>query len=76
MPTLSIFGANDPTATYAALEEGYYKGPYRRVTLDGVGHWPHPERRDAFNRLVLDWMATSSAPTGEGRPAGSVEVGR
>jgi pimeloyl-ACP methyl ester carboxylesterase len=76
VPTLSFFGANEPTATYAALEERYYKRPYRRITLEGVGHWPHLEQRDAFSRLVLDWMATSSVATEEGRPAGLVEVGR
>jgi pimeloyl-ACP methyl ester carboxylesterase len=55
--TLSIFGSDDPTATYSPLEEPYFVGPYRRVILDGVGHWPHLERRQEFNDLVLDWFA-------------------
>jgi pimeloyl-ACP methyl ester carboxylesterase len=56
VPTLSIFGALDPTAAYSHLEERYFKGPYRRIVLDGVGHWPHLERRDAFSRLALEWV--------------------
>ena len=56
VPTVSIFGASDPTSKYAGLEEPYFKGPYRRITLERVGHWPHLERKDAFNRLALDWI--------------------
>lgn len=58
VPTLSIFGANDPTATYAHLEQPYFRGRYRKVVLDDVGHWPHLERREEFNRLVLDWFCS------------------
>jgi pimeloyl-ACP methyl ester carboxylesterase len=61
VPTLSIFGASDPTAKYSQLEEDYFQGPYRRVVLDNVGHWPHLERRKEFNQLTLDWFR-STAP--------------
>jgi pimeloyl-ACP methyl ester carboxylesterase len=64
VPTLSIFGALDPTARYSHLEERYYKGPYRRMVLDDVGHWPHLERSEAFNRLALDWVASASNHSG------------
>lgn len=58
VPYLSVFGADDPTARYAAQEEEWFKGPYRRVTLDGVGHFPQRECPEEVNRLVLDWFAT------------------
>lgn len=59
VPTLSIFGARDPTAKHAAMEADYFKGPYKRIVMPDVGHWPHLERPDAFTRCVLDWFESS-----------------
>jgi pimeloyl-ACP methyl ester carboxylesterase len=59
VPTLSIFGSLDPTVTYSHLEEPFFVGPYRRDILEGVGHWPHLERREHFSQLVLDWFASN-----------------
>jgi pimeloyl-ACP methyl ester carboxylesterase len=56
VPTLSIFGASDPTARYADLEQAHFQGPYKRVVLENVGHWPHLERREEFNQLALNWF--------------------
>jgi pimeloyl-ACP methyl ester carboxylesterase len=56
VPTLAIYGANDPTAKYSALEEPFFKGPYQRIVQSDVGHWPHREREAEFNRLALDWF--------------------
>lgn len=64
VPTLSIFGALDPTATYSHLEERYYSGPYRRIVLDDVGHWPHLESSETFHRLALDWVSSASNLSG------------
>ena len=64
VPTMSIFGALDPTAAYSSLEEPYFRGPYRRVVLDDVGHWPHLERREQFARLVLEWFGAPAAADG------------
>jgi len=61
VPTLSIFGAQDPTAKYAAMEAGYFKGPYKRIVMPDVGHWPHRERPDDFMTCVLDWFESSTA---------------
>jgi pimeloyl-ACP methyl ester carboxylesterase len=60
VPTLTIYGANDPTAKYSSSEEAFYKGPYERIVLPGVGHWPHLEREQDFNRLVLEWFSRLS----------------
>ncbi|HKU96975.1 MAG TPA: alpha/beta hydrolase [Vineibacter sp.] len=59
VPTLSIFGAQDPTAKYAAMEADYFKGPYKRIVMPDVGHWPHRERPDDFRTCVLDWFESS-----------------
>jgi pimeloyl-ACP methyl ester carboxylesterase len=67
VPTLSIFGASDPTAKYSSLEEPYFRGPYRRIILEGVGHWPHLERPREFNQLTMDWFRSSATPSGEPR---------
>jgi pimeloyl-ACP methyl ester carboxylesterase len=56
-PTLTIYGSEDPTSTrYSALEEPMFKGPYQRVVLPGVGHFPHLEGEQEVNRLVLEWL--------------------
>jgi pimeloyl-ACP methyl ester carboxylesterase len=60
IPTMSLFGTSDPTAKYSALEEPYFHGRYRRIVLDGVGHWPHLEHPDEFIQLALDWFRSSA----------------
>jgi pimeloyl-ACP methyl ester carboxylesterase len=39
-PTLTIYGSNDPTMLYSAKEKPLFKGPHKRIVLDGVGHFP------------------------------------
>jgi len=68
VPTMSIFGASDPTAKYSDLEEPYFSGPYRRIVLDDVGHWPHLERPEEFNRLTLDWFRSAATVSSEPAP--------
>ena len=68
VPTLSIFGSLDPTAKYSQMEEPFFHGPYKRVVLDGVGHWPHLERPSELEKLALDWFASHGSTTnGPGR---------
>jgi pimeloyl-ACP methyl ester carboxylesterase len=55
-PTLTIYGETDMSCKYAALEEALFKGPYRRITLPAVGHFPHLERETEVNQLILDWF--------------------
>lgn len=59
-PTLSIFGEIDATAKYSHQEEKAFRGPYRRIVMPAVGHFPHREREAEVNKLVLDWFATHS----------------
>lgn len=69
VPTLAIFGGNDPGRAIAADEERFYSAPYRREIVAGSGHFVHREKPDEFNRLLLGWLAGEldqprlSAPT-------------
>lgn len=57
-PTLTIYGANDPTALYSSKERAFFTGPYNRVVLPDVGHFPHLEREAEVTGLILDWFRT------------------
>ncbi len=50
----------DPPATSAGLEP-WFTGGYRRVVLDGVGHFPHREATDAVADLVHEHLTAYAA---------------
>jgi pimeloyl-ACP methyl ester carboxylesterase len=54
VPTLMIHGgadpANDPSTS--ADREGLFAGPYQRLVLDGVGHFPSREAPEAVVRAL------------------------
>jgi pimeloyl-ACP methyl ester carboxylesterase len=58
MPTLTIYGSNDPTAKYSPKEELLFKGPHQRIVLPDVGHFPHLEREAEVTGLIMDWFKT------------------
>ena len=58
VPTLMIQGGADGV-TLAATTDGkdqYFSGGYRRVVLDGVGHFPTREKPDAVNKVLLEFL--------------------
>ncbi len=58
VPTLMIQGGADGV-TLAATTEGkdkYFTGGYRRVVLDGVGHFPTREKPEEVSRLLLGFL--------------------
>jgi pimeloyl-ACP methyl ester carboxylesterase len=55
-PTLTIYGASDVSGKYSSLEAPFFKGPYQRIVLPDVGHFPHLEREQDVNDLILDWL--------------------
>ncbi len=61
-PTLMIQGGSDfcdrPDAS--AGQEDLFTGGYRRVVLDGIGHFPHREAPVAVADLVLDHLASTA----------------
>ena len=50
VPTLTIYGDNDATAMYAAKEEKFFTGPYRRV-------------RSPMSDISRIWSANRRSPT-------------
>ena len=60
-PTVMIQGADDycdEPASSADLEQ-YFTGGYRRVVLDGVGHFPHRETPDAVSEIIHEHLTTT-----------------
>jgi pimeloyl-ACP methyl ester carboxylesterase len=57
-PTLHLHGAVDGCVLpQTARGSGrYVDGAYRWRVLDGVGHFPHEERPDAFNLELIGWL--------------------
>jgi pimeloyl-ACP methyl ester carboxylesterase len=53
-PVLAIYANPDRAAWEATIQIHSYS---RQVVFDGSGHWPHQERPDQFNTLVLEWIA-------------------
>ena len=57
-PTLHLHGAADPCVpTQLARGAGrYVEAPYRWKVLDGIGHFPHEERPEAFDAELIGWL--------------------
>lgn len=55
---LQLHGELDPVVLRSAAEGSaeYVTGPYRWRLLDGVGHFPHEERAEAFTKELLTWL--------------------
>lgn len=61
VPTLVLHGgadgANHPDTS--AGKERWFTGPYRRVVLDGVGHFPQREAPQAVVRELIDFLGAA-----------------
>jgi pimeloyl-ACP methyl ester carboxylesterase len=60
VPTLVIHGQDDPCNDPSTSEgKGHlFSGPYRRVLLEGVGHFPQREAPDAVAASLLNFLDT------------------
>lgn len=59
VPTLVLHGAAD-TCTHpdtSAGKESFFSGPYQRIVLDGVGHFPQREAPQWVAQLLIDFLA-------------------
>ena len=65
VPTLAVFGVNDPPHVLSEGEESSFSAEYRRVIVEGAGHFVHRERPEELTRLVLDWLAADVAMTSQ-----------
>jgi pimeloyl-ACP methyl ester carboxylesterase len=59
VPTLMIQGGADGTvlATNTEAKDKYFTGGYRRLLLDGVGHFPTREASDAVADAILEHLS-------------------
>jgi pimeloyl-ACP methyl ester carboxylesterase len=57
VPTLLVWGMNDPLSPVASAEKlnGWIKGS-RKVLIDKAGHYPFLEHPEEFNRIVLEFL--------------------
>jgi pimeloyl-ACP methyl ester carboxylesterase len=56
VPTLALFGDDDPRADFAEVQAEFFRGPYRAAILRGCGHFLHRERPDEVTRHIVDWL--------------------
>lgn len=57
-PTLHLHGALDPALPpYTAQGSGrYVEAPYTWTLIEAAGHFPHEERPNTFNDVLLGWL--------------------
>jgi pimeloyl-ACP methyl ester carboxylesterase len=58
VPTLLVFGRDDPLARFAADHARVFAGEHRVELLAGGQHFLHRSRADAFNELLLGWIGS------------------
>jgi pimeloyl-ACP methyl ester carboxylesterase len=58
VPTLVIHGASDPCndPSTSDRKEQYFTGPYQRIVLEGVGHFPQRETPDAVAEAIVRFL--------------------
>jgi pimeloyl-ACP methyl ester carboxylesterase len=61
VPTLSIWGSDDPPLAIAIGEEDHFTGGYQRALIEGAGHFAHREAPSEVSRLLVDWFASCEA---------------
>lgn len=64
VPTLAIAGEDDGCigAEVHRAQAERFTGPFRLEIVPGAGHWPHRERRDAVEPLIVDWLRGVGEP--------------
>lgn len=56
VPTLVVYGEDDPARAVSENERPYFDGEYRRVVLPDAGHFVHREQPEHLTRLVLEHL--------------------
>jgi len=60
VPTLAVFGAEDPPRKLSADEYVNFDAEYRLAIIEGAGHFAHREQPEQFNRLLLEWLSADT----------------
>ena len=77
VPTLTIFGDQDPARDLSEGEHVNFDAEYRLEIVDGAGHFVHREQPGEVNRLVVEWLDRDRDQTTVGeREAGARAGGR
>jgi pimeloyl-ACP methyl ester carboxylesterase len=58
-PTQMVWGDQDPAVGRLSTERtaGHVAGPYRRVVVEGAGHWLQFEKPDEISARLVEWMS-------------------
>jgi len=56
VPTLTIFGGNDPGRGLSGDDDGYFTAEHRRDVVEGAGHFVQREQPEALTRMILEWL--------------------
>jgi pimeloyl-ACP methyl ester carboxylesterase len=59
IPTMQIFGADDPIAGPLPDEHACFAGPHRSVTLPDAGHFVHRDQPKEVGDLILQFFAAA-----------------
>jgi len=64
IPTLMMHGAKDACdePSGSASQERFFTAGYRRVLLEGIGHFPHREAPDAVAQAIDRHLKASAVP--------------
>ena len=57
VPTLAVWGSEDPARESAIGEHSFFSGAYEYREVPRAGHFVHRERPTTFNEVVLDFFA-------------------
>lgn len=60
VPTLAIFGADDPRAEFAKSQAEHFTGEYRAEILEDCAHFLQRSRPDEVSRLIVEWLGEAT----------------
>src|SRR5439155_5947438 len=56
IPTLGVFGGNEPGLDLSEGQEKHFAGEYRRRIVAGAGHFVQREQPVALTKLITEWL--------------------
>jgi pimeloyl-ACP methyl ester carboxylesterase len=59
VPTLIVYGEDDPARAVSESERPFFDGQYRREIVPGAGHFVHREQPAQLTRLLLEHLAAA-----------------
>jgi pimeloyl-ACP methyl ester carboxylesterase len=67
VPVLYLTGSEDPADPKHAASDSsrYVSAAFSQRSIPAAGHFPHEERPQALNRLLIDWLSERAATRGD-----------